>query len=72
LTVAKHLKNKIMKRSRFAEFHALFLLAFTTFLPSALHAQQTITGQAAFADYTQQKPGPAKDHCGRPARAETV
>jgi glucose/arabinose dehydrogenase len=29
----------------------------TTLLPSALHAQQTITGQAAFADYTQQKPG---------------
>jgi len=27
------------------------------FLPSALYAQQTITGQAAFADYTQQKPG---------------
>jgi hypothetical protein len=23
----------------------------------ALHAQQTITGHAAFADYTQQKPG---------------
>jgi len=26
-------------------------------LPSAIHAQQTITGQAAFAGYAQQKPG---------------
>jgi glucose/arabinose dehydrogenase len=48
---------KIMTRSCFAKFHALAPLAFTAFLPSALHAQQTITGQAAFADYTQQKPG---------------
>ena len=46
-----------MTRSCFAKFHALAPLAFTAFLPSALHAQQTITGQAAFADYTQQKPG---------------
>jgi len=46
-----------MTRSCFAKFHALVPLAFTAFLPSALHAQQTITGQAAFADYTQQKPG---------------
>jgi glucose/arabinose dehydrogenase len=46
-----------MRRSRFARFHALTSLAFTAFLPSMLHAQQTITGQAAFADYTQQKPG---------------
>jgi len=46
-----------MTRSRFAKFHVLALLAFTACLPSALHAQQTITGQAAFADYTQQKPG---------------
>jgi glucose/arabinose dehydrogenase len=51
------LEMTIMRRSRFAKFHALAPLAFTTFLPSALHAQQTITGQAAFADYTQQKPG---------------
>jgi len=47
-----------MRRSRFRKFHALASLAFTAFsLPSALHAQKTITGQAAFADYTQQKPG---------------
>ena len=46
-----------MRRSRFRKFHALASLAFTALLPPALHAQQTITGQAAFADYTQQKPG---------------
>jgi glucose/arabinose dehydrogenase len=46
-----------MRRSRFAKFDALASLAFAALLPSALHAQQTITGQAAFADYTQQKPG---------------
>jgi glucose/arabinose dehydrogenase len=46
-----------MRRSRFVRFHALAPFAFTALLPSALHAQQTITGQAAFADYTQQKPG---------------
>jgi glucose/arabinose dehydrogenase len=46
-----------MRRSRFAKFQALALLAFAAFPPSALHSQQTITGQAAFADYTQQKPG---------------
>jgi glucose/arabinose dehydrogenase len=51
------LEMRIMRRSRFARFHALAPLAFTAFLPLALHAQQTITGQAAFADYTQQKPG---------------
>jgi len=48
---------RMMRRSRFAKFYALAPVAFTVFLPSALHAQQTITGQAAFADYTQQKPG---------------
>src|ERR1700712_1118477 len=47
----------MMRRSRLAKWHALAALAFTAFLPWALHAQQTITGQAAFADYTQQKPG---------------
>jgi hypothetical protein len=47
----------MMKRSRFAKFHALAFFAFTGFLPSALHAHQTITGQAAFAGYAQQKPG---------------
>jgi glucose/arabinose dehydrogenase len=46
-----------MRCSRFAKFHALASLAFTACLPSGLQAQQTITGQAAFADYTQQKPG---------------
>jgi glucose/arabinose dehydrogenase len=46
-----------MRRSRFAKCHALASLAFAALLPSVLQAQQTITGQAAFADYTQQKPG---------------
>ncbi len=46
-----------MRRSHFAKFQALASLSLTAFLPSALHAQQTITGQAAFADYTKQKPG---------------
>src|ERR1700733_4943551 len=48
---------RIMRLSPFAKFQALATLVVATFLPSALHAQQTITGQAAFADYTQQKPG---------------
>ena len=47
----------MMRRSHFAKFQAFAALALTTLLPSAIHAQQTITGQAAFADYTQQKPG---------------
>src|SRR3984885_15431544 len=46
-----------MRHSRFAKCHALASLAFAALLPSALQAQQTITGPAAFADYTQQKPG---------------
>jgi hypothetical protein len=46
-----------MRLSPFVEFQVLAILVVPTFLPSALHAQQTITGQAAFADYTQQKPG---------------
>ena len=46
-----------MRRSRFAKCHALASLAFAALLPSVLQVQQTITGQAAFADYTQQKPG---------------
>ena len=46
-----------MTRSRFAKLHVLALLTFTASLPSALHAQQTITGQAVFAGYSQQKPG---------------
>src|ERR1700746_1800075 len=48
---------RIMRRSHLAMFHAFAALIFTAFLPAALHAQQTITGQAAFAGYTQQKPG---------------
>src|SRR3984885_5828914 len=48
---------RIMRLSAFAKFQALATLVVATFFPSALHAQQTITGQAAFADYTQQKPG---------------
>ena len=46
-----------MRRSRFARFGAFAPLALTTLLPLGLHAQQTITGQAAFAGYDQQKPG---------------
>src|SRR5271163_4100764 len=48
---------RTMRLSPFAKFETLATLAVATFLPSVLHAQQTITGQAAFADYTQQKPG---------------
>src|SRR5438309_8530132 len=47
----------MMRRSHFAKFYAFAAFAFATFLPSAVYAQQTITGQAAFADFTQQKPG---------------
>src|SRR5882757_9510288 len=46
-----------MRPSRFTRPHALVPLFSAMLLPSAIHAQQTITGQAAFADYTQQKPG---------------
>ena len=46
-----------MRFSSFAKVQTLATLAVATLLPSALYAQQTITGQAAFADYTQQKPG---------------
>ena len=49
--------DETMRRSPFAKFHVLAPFVVTTLLPLALHAQQTITGQAAFADYTQQKPG---------------
>jgi glucose/arabinose dehydrogenase len=41
-----------------ARFHVPAALAVAaTLLPAALPAQQTITGQAAFAGYSQQKPG---------------
>src|ERR1700729_3684216 len=46
-----------MRLPCFAKFQTIATLLATTLLPVALHAQQTITGQAAFADYTQQKPG---------------
>src|SRR3984957_7778011 len=48
---------RIMRLSAFAKFQALTTLVLTVYLPSVLHAQQTITGQAASADYTPQKPG---------------
>lgn len=44
-----------MRGSSFAKAHALAVLAFAGVLPSALRAQQTITGEAAFAGYTQQE-----------------
>ena len=37
--------------------YTLSLAAATIFLPAALPAQKTITGQAAFADWNQQQPG---------------
>src|SRR5580692_12343758 len=46
-----------MRLSCFRRFGTIAALAATTSLPPALHAQQTITGQAAFAGYSQQKPG---------------
>lgn len=46
-----------MSLSSFAKCQTIVTLLATTLLPAALHAQQTITGQAAFADFTQQKPG---------------
>jgi len=47
----------MMKLSYFGRFATTAALAATTLLPLALKAQKTITGQAAFADYTQQQPG---------------
>ena len=37
--------------------HIFALFAFATAAPSLMFAQQTITGQAAFADWNQQEPG---------------
>src|ERR1700735_4519954 len=48
---------RTMRLSTFAISETLATLVVATFLPSVLHAQQTITGQAAFAGYSQQKPG---------------
>jgi glucose/arabinose dehydrogenase len=36
---------------------AVVFVAASIFLPAALQAQQTVTGQAAFADWNQQQPG---------------
>jgi hypothetical protein len=52
-----YLEIRRMRHSRFEKFHAFAALVFTALLPSGLHAQQTITGQAAFADWNQQQPG---------------
>jgi len=46
-----------MKRSIFLGLQVCAALVAGAVLPATFHAQQTITGQAAFADYTQQKPG---------------
>src|SRR5258708_33485706 len=48
---------RIMRLSPFATVQAFATLAAVAFPPPVLHAQQIITGQAAFADYSQQKPG---------------
>ncbi len=45
-----------MRLSLFAKFQVSASLAVLLF-PVAIQAQQTITGQAAFADYSKQKPG---------------
>jgi glucose/arabinose dehydrogenase len=47
----------MMKRSLFVSLQAFTIIAAGTALWATLQAQQTITGQAAFADYRQQKPG---------------
>jgi glucose/arabinose dehydrogenase len=46
-----------MRLSLFAKFQALATVVVATFVSPGLFAQQTITGQAAFAGYQQQKPG---------------
>jgi hypothetical protein len=46
-----------MRPSRSARFQTIAILLATALPSMALRAQQTTTGQAAFADYTQQKPG---------------
>ena len=46
-----------MKRPIFVKLQAFATLVTGTVSPAVLHAQQTITGQAAFAGYAQQKPG---------------
>jgi glucose/arabinose dehydrogenase len=46
-----------MRLLRFRRFQTIAALALTALFAVELDAQQTITGQAAFADYTQQQPG---------------
>jgi glucose/arabinose dehydrogenase len=46
-----------MRPSTFANWQAFATLAAVALLSPGLHAEQTITGQAAFAGYAQQKPG---------------
>ena len=45
--------------------YTLSLAAATIFLPAALPAQKTITGQAAFADWNQQQPERCQQHTAR-------
>jgi len=46
-----------MRYPAFARFHAFLALIVGVLVPASLSAQQTITGQAAFADWDQQQPG---------------
>jgi len=46
-----------MRHSHLVKFPVFAALALTALLPSALYAQQVITGQAAFADWNQEQPG---------------
>jgi glucose/arabinose dehydrogenase len=46
-----------MRYLAFARFHAFFALIAGVLVPASLSAQQTITGQAAYADWDQQQPG---------------
>jgi len=46
-----------MRIFHYAKLQTLATLAVATLLPSPVFAQQTITGQAAFADWNQQQPG---------------
>src|SRR5580692_10017100 len=48
---------RIMKISTFAKLQALATLVAALSSPSLVHPQQTITGQAAFADWNQEQPG---------------
>ena len=55
---ASRIKNLMKMRHLDMRFPAFIaLVAAATLLPAAAPAQQTITGQAAFADWNQQQPG---------------